>query len=340
MGQGAMKRKTPINRWVAWLWMALTALVFGMKPAGAHELRPGYLELRETSFENFEVFWKVPAKEDMRLSIHAQLPQNCLSKPKIVVATEEAWIERWAISCPGGLTGQSIRVDGLSATMTDVLVRLVRQDQTLQVRRLSPLESSFVVEAAPSPWRVSKTYTALGIEHILLGVDHLLFILALLLIVKGTRRLIGTVTAFTFAHSLTLAAATLGLVHVPQAPVEATIALSIAFVAAEIIHARRGRPSLTERRPWIVAFLFGLLHGLGFAGALSELGLPQGEIPLALLMFNLGVELGQLFFIGGVLLLLRISRRLRGYAPPWMEAVPPYAIGGIAMFWVIQRMAI
>jgi hydrogenase/urease accessory protein HupE len=329
MGEGAMRR---------WAVLASLILVGVVKPVAAHELRPGYLELRETGSESFEVLWKVPAKGDLRLAIDAQIPETCFSAKKNIHATEQAWVERWTARCPGGLIGQKIHIEGLSATMTDVLVRVERQDKTSQVLRLRPQEPSFVVEAAPSRTRVAKTYSALGIEHILLGVDHLLFLLALLLIVKGKRRLIGAITAFTFAHSITLAAASLGLVHVPQAPVEAIIALSIAFVAAEILHARQGRISLTESRPWIVAFIFGLLHGLGFAGALSEIGLPQGEIPLALLMFNLGVEFGQLLFIGAVLLLLGLLRRFRLSFPRGTGEWPAYAIGGVAMFWVIQRV--
>jgi hydrogenase/urease accessory protein HupE len=199
---------------------------------------------------------------------------------------------------------------------------------------------------APSPgWtQVAATYTVLGVEHILLGIDHLLFILALLLLVRGWGRLAATVTAFTIAHSFTLAAATLGLVHVPQRPVEAAVALSIAFVAAEIVQARRGQPGLTARSPWIAAFAFGLLHGLGFAGALSEVGLPQSAIPAALFFFNIGVEIGQLLFIAAAFAVFvtarQAARRLRAPQPSWAWRIPPYAIGSIAAFWVIQRVAV
>jgi hydrogenase/urease accessory protein HupE len=183
----------------------------------------------------------------------------------------------------------------------------------------------------------------LGIEHILEGVDHLLFVLALLILVKGTRRLIATVTAFTLAHSLTLAGATLGFVHVPGPPVEAAIALSIVFVAAEIVRSRGGRAGLTERLPWVVAFTFGLLHGLGFASALNEVGLPQSAIPVALFFFNVGVEVGQLVFIASVFAVLALARQVTRLItvpqPAWAWRVAPCAIGGIAMFWVIQRVA-
>jgi hypothetical protein len=170
-------------------------------------------------------------------------------------------------------------------------------------------------------------------------VDHLLFVLTLLIITRGGWKLLKAVTAFTVAHSITLAAATLGFVHVPQSPIEAVIALSIVFVAAEIVHGRQGREGVTARAPWIVAFTFGLLHGFGFAGALSEIGLPQGHIPLALLFFNIGVEAGQLLFVSVVLSLIALALRTKLSAPWWAQLVPPYAIGSVAMFWVIQRIA-
>ncbi len=222
--------------------------------------------------------------------------------------------------------------------MTDVLVRLERADGTTQVTRLSPSEPSFVVEAAPSAMQVAGTYLGLGVEHILLGIDHLLFVLALLILVEGTRRLVATITAFTVAHSLTLGAATLGFVHVPQTPVEAIIALSIVFVATEIVRSRHGSPGLTQRWPWIVAFTFGLLHGFGFAGALTEIGLPAQAVPLALLFFNVGVELGQLAFIAAVALVMVAARRLALPQPAWAWRVPAYGIGALAAYWTIERV--
>jgi hydrogenase/urease accessory protein HupE len=195
--------------------------------------------------------------------------------------------------------------------------------------------------ATPGAFEVVRTYTLLGIEHILTGFDHLLFVLALILIVRGTRRLLVTITAFTIAHSITLALATLGVVHIPGPPVEATIALSIVFVAAEILRLRQGRESLASRKPWIVAFTFGLLHGLGFAGALAEVGLPQKSIPLALLFFNVGVEIGQLLFISAVFALTAAARRAwRGRpTPAWGGALASYVIGGMASFWLVERIA-
>jgi len=252
-------------------------------------------------------------------------------------------VQRWRVHTEGGLAGKAIEFPNLSASRIDVLVRVERSDGTTQVGRVLPIEPRFVVTASPGAFEVARTYTVLGIEHILTGFDHLLFVLALVILVIGTRRLIATITAFTVAHSLTLFAATLGWIHVPGPPVEAVIALSIVFVAGEIVHARQGRPGLTQRYPWIVAFTFGLLHGLGFAGALAEVGLPPLSIPMALLFFNVGVEIGQLIFIAVVLAVIAagrwIARRLKSSPPSWLWRVPPYAIGGIASFWVVQRVA-
>ena len=262
---------------------------------------------------------------------------------------DNAYTERWSVRRAGGLTGATIHIAGLAATMTDVLVRLERLDGTTQVTRLTPSRPSFVVEAEPTRIEVAGTYTRLGVEHILTGVDHLLYILAMLLLVSGWKRVVATMTAFTATHSLTLTAATLGWVHVPQPPVEACIALSIVFVAREIARSREGASGLTERWPWVISFTFGLLHGFGFAGALSEVGLPQAAIPVALLFFNVGVEIGQLLFVAAVVASLVFGRRaLRRLRPPtfaylpsstFARLVPPYAIGGVAMFWVIQRIA-
>lgn len=221
--------------------------------------------------------------------------------------------------------------------MTDVLVRVGHLDGTAQVTRLTPASSSFVVEAAPRVLEVARTYGVLGVEHILTGIDHLLFVLALLIITRGGCQLVKTVTAFTISHSLTLTAAALGFVHVPQRPVEAVIALSIVFVAAEIVRMHRGLERITARAPWLVAFIFGLMHGLGFAGGLSDAGLPDAHLPTALLFFSAGVETGHFMFIGVVLSSIALVRRVRLPLPPWTELVPPYAIGAVAMFWVIER---
>jgi hydrogenase/urease accessory protein HupE len=194
------------------------------------------------------------------------------------------------------------------------------------------------VEATPDAFAVVSSYLLFGFAHILGGFDHLLFVLALLILVPNTRILIWTITAFTVAHSITLAAATLGFVNFPQPPVEAVIALSIVFVATEIIHVSQGRPGLTQRRPWIVAFTFGLLHGFGFAGALTEVGLPEQAIPLALLFFNVGVELGQLAFVAAVLLSIALAKHLLHETPKWVPTATAYVIGMVASYWTIDRV--
>jgi hydrogenase/urease accessory protein HupE len=307
----------------------------------AHEVRPAYLELRQTGPETYDALWKVPGRdENLRLGLYVELPVGCTNVTQARGSmVNDAYTERWMVNCAGGLSGGTIHIAGLSATVTDVLVRLERTDGTTQVTRLIPSAPSFVVAAAADAMGVARTYTVLGVEHILSGIDHLLFVLALLIITRGGWKLVKTVTAFTAAHSITLTAAALGFVHVPQRPVEAIIALSIVFVAAEIVHARRGREGIAARAPWVVAFTFGLLHGFGFAGALSEIGLPPGHIPLALLFFNVGVELGQLLFVAAALGSVALLRRAKLPLPRWAAFLPPYAIGSVAMFWVIQRVA-
>ena len=321
--------------------LALLLLVVLAPGLFAHEVRPAYLELRQRTNETYDVLWKVPGLgTDLRLSLYVELPANCTnaSEPRAAMVNN-AFTQRWSIRCPGGLAGGTIRIAGLAATMTDVLVRIERLDGSTQVTRLKPSAPSFVVEAAPGTLEVARTYVVLGVEHILSGIDHLLFVLALLLITRGGWKLVKTVSAFTLSHSLTLTLATLGFVHVPQRPVEAVIALSIVFVAAEIVRMRRGSTSLAISSPWIVAFSFGLIHGLGFAGGLNDAGLPAGHIPAALLFFSLGVETGHILFIGLALSSIALVRRVRMPVPRWAGLVPSYAIGGIAMFWVLQRVA-
>jgi len=305
----------------------------------AHEVRPAYLELRQTGAETYDALWKVPGRgEDLRLGLYVELPPACtnLTRPRGSMANN-AFTERWTVKCAAGFIGGRIHIAGLNATNTDVLVRLERLDGTAQVTRLTPSVPSLVVEAAPGVVEVARTYVVLGVEHILTGIDHLLFVLALLIITRGGWKLLKTVSAFTLSHSITLSAATLGFVHVPQRPVEAVIALSIVFVAVEIVRVRRGLESITARAPWLVALTFGLMHGLGFAGGLSEAGLPQGHIPAALLFFSVGVESGHFLFIGAMLSLIGLLRGIHISFPRWTELVPPYAIGSVAMSWFIER---
>jgi hydrogenase/urease accessory protein HupE len=321
---------------LALVWLAVLA-----PGAFAHEVRPAYLELRQTGPDTYDALWRVPGRgEDQRLGLYVELPLGCtnVTEPRASM-NNGAVTERWTAKCAGGLHGGTIHIAGLSATMTDVLARLEGLDGTTQVTRLTPSTPSFVVAAPAGAMGVARTYTVLGIEHILSGVDHLLFVLALILITRGGWTLVKTVTAFTVSHSITLCLAALGYVHVPQRPVEAAIALSIVFVAAEILRQRQGQVGIATRAPWIVALTFGLMHGLGFAGGLSEAGLPAGHIPTALLFFSVGVETGHFLFIGGILSVMALAHGLKISFPEWITRLPPYAIGSVAMFWVIQRLA-
>jgi hydrogenase/urease accessory protein HupE len=312
----------------------------GSAPAIAHEVRPAYLEFKEEAPDVFDVVFKTPMQGDLRLALTVSVSgESEPFSPAISRPVDNAMVQTWRIRVPGSLAGRNVGISGLESTLSDALLRIEYLDGRSWTQRLTPASPQAIVPAAPTGASVARTYGALGVEHILTGFDHLLFVLGLVLLSPGLRQLFWAITAFTAAHSLTLAAATLGFVHVPQRAVEAVIALSIVFVAAEIIHARHGRVSLAARAPWLVAFAFGLLHGFGFAGALSEIGMPQGYIPAALLFFNLGVEAGQLAFVLAVLVTAAGLRRIWRPLPGWAPLVHPYLIGSLAMFWVIQRVA-
>ena len=316
------------------LWLVVAA-----HAASAHEVRPAFLQLRETAPNEFQMTWKVPALGAFRLSMAPRLPEFCraVGDPVLVWASGAA-VEHRKIACAESLTGHQIRIDGLAATMTDVLVRIESADGHVQGARLTPSSPSFGVEGVPGALSVLRAYIGLGVEHILFGVDHLLFVLCLLLLVRSVRSLLATITAFTLAHSITLALATLDIIRVPAPPVEATIALSIVFLATELARGEAGRGVATTAYPWLVAFSFGLLHGLGFAGALAEVGLPQGEVPLALFAFNIGVELGQVAFVTAVLSAGWLLRTLAIRMPSWAPRAAAYAIGSTASFWVFARL--
>jgi hydrogenase/urease accessory protein HupE len=308
----------------------------------AHESRPAYLEITESQPEVFDITWRRPARGEMVLSMQPVFPKHCEVQGNIAnYLSSGAHVARWTLQCSGaGLVGHTIYVEGLVQTITDVLVRIQFLDGITTTQIVKPNNAKLTVTGAASTWKVISDYFVLGVEHILGGIDHLLFVLCLLLIVKGNWLLVKTITAFTVAHSITLAVATLGLVNVPQAPVEAVIALSILFLAVELVKQQQGKSDLAMRAPWIVAFIFGLLHGFGFAGALSEVGLPQSDIPLALLMFNVGVEVGQLLFITVVIAAILIWKRFSGLQLVWLPRATAYAIGGLSSFWVLSRIAI
>jgi hydrogenase/urease accessory protein HupE len=314
--------------------------LLGALPAAAHRLSPAFFGLQETAPNVFAVQWKVSISGGLAAVLEPKMPDGCSVAGGVRTYTlDDARFQHATVECAGGVAGKSFTVNGLPQTQTDVLLRIDYLDGSSSNQRLTPDAPVVTIPDRPSAFEVVRTYSVLGVEHILLGIDHLLFVLALLLLVNGVRRLVATVTAFTIAHSITLGAATLGFVHVPSAPVEAIIALSILFLASEL--ARPRSPSdaanLTTQFPWLVAFAFGLLHGFGFAGALSEVGVPQQAVPLALLFFNVGVELGQLLFIAAVFGFAWLVRLAAVRAPPaWQRAVA-YGIGSVAAFWAVER---
>lgn len=327
--------------------LVVLCVLFGASAsARADEFKPAYLQLTQLDPETYDVLWKIPAiDESTTLKVKPQFPYGAQTlTPMRGTFARGVTVQRSRIRVPGGLDGKAIVFSELSATRIDVLARLVRLDGTVQLERILPTSPRFVGRPSLGRIEVVRTYTLLGIEHILTGFDHLLYVLGMLILVNGWRRIVATMSAFTATHSLTLTAAALGWVHVPQPPVEACIALSILFVAREIVQVHRGRPGMTTRWPWAVSFTFGLMHGFGFAGALAEVGLPQSSIPIALLFFNVGVEIGQLLFVGAVVAVIgvawRAAQRLRLPQPPlWLCRVPSYGIGALASFWLVQRIA-
>ena len=305
----------------------------------AHEIRPALLEITEKTEGRFHVLWKVPVRGNTALSITPRFPANMtlLGQPTVQHLPGAKIVRMRFRSDGGSLAGQSIAINRLSENQIDVLVQINLADGSNHSAILRPASPSFEIPEKESYGGVAWSYLQMGAIHILSGIDHLLFVLALMLIVPGYWMLFKTITAFTVAHSISLGLATLGFVHVPPGPTEAVIALSILFLAVEIVHSRQGKVGLTERGPWIVAFIFGLFHGLGFAGALSQLGLPEHAIPLALFMFNVGVELGQLLFLTGVLALMAVLRWAPIAWPAGSWRLMPYVIGSAAAFWTIER---
>jgi hydrogenase/urease accessory protein HupE len=325
----------------ALLGVAIAVLAF-ISGAVAHEARPAYLEITEVAPHRYSILWRTPLLSGMRLPVALRFPDRArdITEPALR-ELPDSLVERRIIEASGGLAGTRIEIVGLQATITDVLVRVQMLDGIHSTTLVRPSSPWIEIATARGPYAVAGAFLMHGVEHILFGYDHLLFVFALILIVRSGRVLLLTVTAFTVAHSITLSLATLGIVRVPGPPVEAIIALSILLLACEVIRKQRGQESLTAKWPWVVAFSFGLLHGFGFASALTEIGLPQGDIPLALFAFNVGVEIGQLVFIGVVLGALTLARRI-GFSTAFERhglSVAAYAIGILAAFWFIERLA-
>ena len=324
------------------LFTLMLVLLVVERPAAAHESRPAYLEITETTPGRYDVLWRIPVLSGMRLPVVLRLPDDVRNVTEPAMhELSDSLVERRVIEVGGdGLAGKRIEFPGLQATITDVLVRVRLRDGRHTTTLVHPSQPWIEVASSRGPLAVAAGYLTAGIHHILLGVDHLLFVLGLLLIVRDRWMLVKTISAFTAAHSITLAIATLGYASVPGPPLNAAIALSILFLGVEVVRSWRGETSLTIRQPWMVAFAFGLLHGFGFASGLTMLGLPRADIPLALLMFNVGVEVGQLFFVVLILLLERAFRVLEIRWPRWAEALPGYAVGSLGAFWTIQRLVV
>jgi len=318
--------------------VAATALAASAITAGAHEVRPGFLELRETGPGSYAFLWKKPSGGEIEIFIAPVIPERCrLSTAGQQQLTPGALVVRGTLHCEGGIQGKTLAIDGLESTLTDVIVRVRHADGRLESHLLKPVSPSVTLGEVTSGWQRSRGYLRLGVDHILLGVDHLLFVLGLLLIVADRWMLLKTISSFTLAHSITLAIATLGYASAPLPPLNAAIALSILFLGPEIVRRWRGQTSFTIRHPWVVAFAFGLLHGFGFASGLTTMGLAQAEIPLALLLFNVGVEVGQVFFVMVVVLLERAFLALEIRWPRVVQALPGYAVGSLGAYWTIQR---
>jgi hypothetical protein len=309
-------------------------------PAAAHPLAPALLELREVTPAHVEVTWrrsilKLPGMEATR----PVLPERCVQNgPLQETEDDEGITSTWTVDCgTRGLVGERVGVEGLGQALSDALVRLVLADGRTVRTVISSRDPFLVIPERESRAAVAASYAELGIRHILTGVDHLLFVFGLLLLVPSRRLLLATVTAFTIGHSVTLSLAALGFANAPPAPIEVAIAFSIYVLAVDLARERKAHDTLLSRRPWLMALLFGLLHGMGFAGALRAVGLPEHEIPLSLFSFNAGIEAGQLLFVVAVVGLRRALRPLIAAMPAWSRRVPVYAMGSLAVFWMIQR---
>jgi hydrogenase/urease accessory protein HupE len=318
--------------------LVVIAALLAALPARADELRPGYLELTQQDAQHWRMLWKAPVLGGLATRAQPDVPAFCTQSAPVARLEGTSLVAETTLTCSRDLAGARIGLKGMEATFTDALVRIAPLGRPVQAARLTPSETSIEVSTVPDRWEVARNYFVIGVEHIVLGWDHLLFVIALVLLLGQLWSVVKAATAFTVAHSITLAGTTLGAFGLPQAPVEALIALSIVFLAVEIAKQDANAPRLSERIFWIVAFLFGLIHGFGFAGALREIGLPETDVPMALLTFNLGVEAGQLAIVAVALTAIALTRR---FTPPVLRPatmVATYGIGTIASFWFIERM--
>lgn len=319
------------------LLLALFAALVSL-PAQADELRPGYLEFTQTDAQHWKLVWKAPVLGGLATRTRPAFPDFCAQSPPQARVEGMVLVAESRLTCSRELAGSKVGLAGMDAAFTDALLRVAPLGRAVQAERLTPAKAMVEVTVAPDAWEVARSYFVLGVIHILQGYDHLLFVVALVLLIGRLGMVVKAATAFTIAHSITLVGSTLGLVGLAQAPVEALIALSIVFLAVEIVKQDPAHPNLAERAPWIVAFLFGLIHGFGFAGALREIGLPESDVPTALLTFNLGVEIGQLVIVAAVMTLIALTRRLAPQALRPASVIATYAIGITASFWFIDRL--
>ena len=320
-----------------WL-LAMLLMIIGASPAAADELRPGYLELTQQDAQHWKVVWKAPVLGGLATHARPLVPPQCRQSVPVARLEGAALVAESVLTCSKDLAGSKVGLAGMDAVFTDALVRIAPLGRPVQAARLTPGHAAVVVARVPGRWDVARSYFVLGVEHILTGYDHLLFVVALVLLLGKLGVVVRAATAFTVAHSLTLIGTTLGVIGLAQAPVEALIALSIVFLAVEVVKQDPANPRLSERIPWVVAFGFGLIHGFGFAGALREIGLPEGDVPTALLTFNLGVEAGQLVVVALTLAVLAAVRRFAAPALRPVKLAASYAIGITASFWFIQRL--
>ncbi len=318
-------------------WLFQLPMIVDLHQAWAHEIRPAYLELMEISPGQFDIFWKQPLRQGMGLKLTPILPDSCRQfKMQRAEATPDALIKRWSVDCgPDGIDGKEISINGLSRTLTNVMVRIQYNGGKSISELLAADRVSFVVfqKQQRAPW----DYLFLGIEHLLTGFDHILFVIGLMFLVKRPILLIKTITAFTIAHSITLGLSALDLVYLPQSSVEAMIALSILFLAFELT--RKGpNKGVTSQYPWLIAFVFGLLHGFGFAGVLTDIGLPKSAAVFALFLFNAGVEIGQLLLVTGTMIAIFIIKSMKLQMPFYLARAPIYGMGIISTYWLIERI--
>lgn len=325
----------PVLRALLSCWLAS---VFLASPAFAHELRPGYLELTETAGPEdagtaYRIVWKQPVVQNKPLAIEPVLASGCartdVAPPKV---TGVAIVHHWQVDCD--LAETAIRIDGLNVTHTDVLVRLQTLDGESASYVLRPVQPILDLKEGGAP---TLAYFVIGVEHLVFGVDHVLFVIGLFLFIRAPIALIKTITAFTVSHSITLALSVMELVKLDQGPIEVVIALSILFLARELVQDESKRSRLTLGRPWVMAFIFGLLHGLGFAGALADIGLPEDDLWLSLLLFNLGIEAGQ---IAVICLLAAITWALRRINwQQYFDKTAAWGMGYVAAYWTVDRIA-